>query len=72
MVYLAMDGGQVRCLRKEKGMSQRELAEASGVSKKTLANVEAGKVHTLPSTARKIGAALDVDPRSLARVASRA
>jgi hypothetical protein len=29
-------------------------------------------VHTLPSTARKIGMALDVDPRSLARVASRA
>ncbi len=72
MVYLAMDGEQVRSLREQKGMSQRRLAEASGVSKKTLANVEAGKVHTLPSTARKIGAALEVDPRSLATVASRA
>ena len=73
MVYLVMDAEQVRSLREEKGMSQRQLAEASGVSKKkTLANVEAGKVHPLPSTARKIGAALDVDPRSLARVASRA
>jgi transcriptional regulator with XRE-family HTH domain len=66
MVYLAMDGEQVRSLRKEKGMSHRELAEVSGISKKTLANVEAGKVHTRPSTA------LDVDPRSLARVARRA
>ena len=72
MVYLAMDGQQVQNLREQKGMSQRELAEVSGVSKKTLANVEAGKVHPLPSTDRKIGAALDVDPRSLARVASRA
>ncbi len=72
MVYLAMDGEQVRSLREQKGMSGRRLAEASGVSKKTLANVEAGKVHTLPSTARKIGAALEVDPRSLATVASRA
>ena len=72
MVYLVMDSEQVRNLRGEKGMSQRQLAEASGVSKKTLANVEVGKVHPLPSTARKIAAALDVDPRSLARVASRA
>jgi len=72
MVYLVMDSEQVRSLREQKGMSQRQLAEASGVSKKTLANVEAGKVRPLPSTARKIGAALEVDPRSLARVASRA
>jgi transcriptional regulator with XRE-family HTH domain len=72
MVYLVMDGEQVRSLREQKGMSQRQLAEASGVSKKTLSNVEVGKVHTLPSTARKIGVALDVDPRSLGRVAGRA
>src|SRR5829696_7483596 len=71
MVYL-VDGEQVRSLREEKGMSQRQLAEASGVSKKTLANVEVGKVHPLPSTARKIAAALEVDPRGLPRVASRA
>ena len=59
-------------LREQKGMSQRPLAEVSCVARRTLANVEAGKAHTLPSTARKIGAALDVDPRSLATVASRA
>ncbi len=72
MVYLVMDGEQVRSLREEKGMSQREFAVASGVSKKTLVNVEAGKMHRRPSTVRKIGAALGVDPRSLATVASRA
>jgi len=72
MVYLVMDSEQVRNLRREKGMSQRQLAEASGVSKKTLTNVETGKVHSLPSTARKIAAALEVDPRRLAKVASRA
>ncbi len=72
MGYLVMDGERVRSLREERGMSQRQLAEASGVSKKTLTNVEASKVRVLPSTARKIGAALEVDPRSLARVASRA
>jgi transcriptional regulator with XRE-family HTH domain len=53
-------------------MSQRKLAEASDVSKKTLANVEAGRGRALPSTTHKIGAALEVDPRSLATVASRA
>ena len=72
MVYLVMDGEQVRSLREEQGMSQRQLAEVSGVARRTLANVEAGTAHTLPSTARKIGAALDVNPRSLATVASRA
>src|SRR5829696_3518772 len=45
MVYLVMDGEQVRSLREEQGMSQRRLAEASGVSRKTLADVEAGKVN---------------------------
>jgi transcriptional regulator with XRE-family HTH domain len=72
MVYLVMYGEQVRSLREQKGISQRELAEASGVSRKTLANVAASKVRALPSTARKIGVPLDVDPRSLATVASRA
>jgi transcriptional regulator with XRE-family HTH domain len=71
MVYLVRDGEQVRSLREQKGMSQPQLAEASGVSKKTLANVEAGKVHPLPSTVRKMGTALEVDPWSLAAVASR-
>ena len=71
-MYLAMDSAQVRSLRKEKGMSQRELAEVSGVSEKTVTNVESGKVHSRVSTGRKIGAALDVDVRSLATVAARA
>ena len=72
MVYLAMDGEQIRSLREQKGMSQRELAEASGVSKKALANAELGETYAFPATARKIGAALNVNPRSLARVAPRA
>ena len=38
----------------------------------TLANAETGKTYTLPETAHKIGVYLDVDPRSLATVASRA
>jgi DNA-binding XRE family transcriptional regulator len=71
-VYVVMDSARVRTLRKEKGMSQRELAEVSGVCKRTVRNVESGKVHSRRSTARKIGAVFGVDPRSLATVAHRA
>jgi transcriptional regulator with XRE-family HTH domain len=71
MVCLAMDGERVRSLREQRGMSQRELAEASSVSKKTLANAELGKTYAFPETARKIGAALDVNPRTFARAISR-
>jgi DNA-binding XRE family transcriptional regulator len=48
-------------------MSQRKLAEASDVSKKTLANVEAGRGHALPSTAHKMGAAFALRPLRVAR-----
>ena len=72
MVLLVMDGEKVRSLRKERGWSRRQLAEAAGVSQKALENAELGKTHARPTTARKIGAALAVDPRSLARVAGRA
>jgi transcriptional regulator with XRE-family HTH domain len=74
-VYLAMDSEQVRSLREQKRMSQRQLAEASDVSKKkTLANAQTGKkAYTLPKTAhKKIGVALDVDARGLVTVAPRA
>ena len=57
MVYLEMGAEQVRSLRKQKGMSQRRLAEASGVSRKTLVNTETGRTYTFPQTARKMAAA---------------
>jgi transcriptional regulator with XRE-family HTH domain len=66
MVYLVMDGEQVRELRQKKRMSQRQLAAEANVSKKTISDVEAGKVRPQVSTVRKIAAALQVDPRSLA------
>ena len=72
MVLLVMDGERVRSLREKKGWSRRRLAAVSGVSAKTLENAELGKTHALPATARKVGAALEVDPRSLGAVARRA
>ncbi len=54
-ICLAMDGEQVSSVREQKGMSQRQLAEASDVSKKkTLANAQTGKkTYTLSETAHK-------------------
>jgi XRE family transcriptional regulator, fatty acid utilization regulator len=72
VVYVKIDGEQVRSLRKERGLSRQEFAEASGVGVSTLHNVETGKTYARPSTARKIADALGVDPRSLATVAPRA
>jgi len=67
-----MNSARVHSLRKKREMSHRELTEVSGVSKRTVTNIEAGKVYSQVSTARKIGATLEVNPRSLATVASRA
>jgi transcriptional regulator with XRE-family HTH domain len=72
MVYVVMNGEQVRSLRKERGFSREAFAKVSGVGVATLHNVETGKTYARPSTARKIADALDVDARSLATVAPRA
>ena len=40
MVYLVMGGEQVRSLRERREYPRGQLAEASGVSTKTLADVE--------------------------------
>ena len=55
-MYLVMDGEQNRNLREQKGISQRQLAEASDVSKKTLSNAQTGKMTytTLPETAHNM------------------
>jgi transcriptional regulator with XRE-family HTH domain len=70
-MHVKLSPEKVRELREEREMSHRELAEVAGVSASTLANLERGANVRL-KTARKVGAALGVDPRSLRRSASRA
>ncbi|MGR8921330.1 MAG: helix-turn-helix transcriptional regulator [Gammaproteobacteria bacterium] len=66
--YLAVLGGRVRALRARRGMSRRVLAEASGVSERYLAQLEAGKgnpsIGVLGAVAGAINVTLDdlVDP----------
>jgi DNA-binding XRE family transcriptional regulator len=58
----------LRELREERALSQQDLANAAGVSKTTIVNLEAGRGRAMPSTVRKLAAALDVDVRELVRI----
>lgn len=52
---------KLKTIRKARNMSQAELAEKSGVSRATIANIERGKqVELLVGTVSKLANALDV------------
>jgi predicted ATPase/transcriptional regulator with XRE-family HTH domain len=54
-------GSQVRALRVAAGLTQAELAEASGVSERTVSDLERGRRGSVyPATARRLAAALRV------------
>ena len=53
----------VRACRDAKGMTQQQLAEAVGVQKTHVSEIERGKRSVGKTLARKLGAALDVDYR---------
>jgi transcriptional regulator with XRE-family HTH domain len=51
----------VRRIRLEKGLSQQELADESGVGQDTISGIESGRHEPRPSTLRKLAAALEVE-----------
>ena len=52
--------------RKEKGLTQEQLAEKSGVSRPTIANIECGKQEcVMTGTLVKLASALGCKPRDL-------
>jgi transcriptional regulator with XRE-family HTH domain len=55
----------LRELRNRASLSQEELAEKSGVSRATIAELELGKRKPQPKTRRKIAQALGVEPHEL-------
>jgi len=61
MGYVVMDSEQVRELRKQKGMSRRDLAGAAGVSAETARRVELEEPVTF-RTGRAVASALGVKP----------
>jgi transcriptional regulator with XRE-family HTH domain len=60
---------QLRRLRENRGMSQRDLASASGVSQATVVRAERGE-DARHITVRKLAKALNVQPAQLMRGAS--
>ena len=60
-------GASVRRLRKQHGLSQEELAEAAGLSRRELGRIERGEVDVpRPETADRIARALGTAPSDLA------
>ncbi|GAC1487064.1 MAG: hypothetical protein NVS1B1_02590 [Candidatus Limnocylindrales bacterium] len=59
-------GRQVRALRLASGWTQADLAERSGLSERTVSDLERGlRATAYPSTARQLAAALQVGPTAL-------
>jgi len=58
-------GKMIKTLRKEKGMSLRELAKEVGVSFVNISYIENGKIETSKKILRKISEVLDYDFDSL-------
>lgn len=56
---------RLRELREHASLSQMELAERSGVSRATIADLERGKRKPHPRTRRKLAEALKVEPHEL-------
>lgn len=55
----------VKELRKEKGLSQEELAKSSGLSLRTIQRFENGETEPSGETLRRISSALDLTPKEL-------
>jgi transcriptional regulator with XRE-family HTH domain len=70
-MYVILDGERVRELREEEGMSRRDLAATAGISPTTLRRVEDNRGPVSLTSARKVGRALDVNPRVFGRAVSR-
>lgn len=60
-------GQRLKTVRKEKGMTQIELAELAGVGNKYISNIERGKVAISMETFMKLVNALQVSPNYLLR-----
>ena len=54
-------GQYLVCLREEKSISQRKLADMAGVTNSTISRIEADSVKPDPATLEKLAAALNVD-----------
>jgi XRE family aerobic/anaerobic benzoate catabolism transcriptional regulator len=66
-LYLGRLGERVRAARTDQGMTRRHLAEASGVSERYLAQLEAGRGNISVLLLRRVALAMNVPVERLAR-----
>jgi transcriptional regulator with XRE-family HTH domain len=64
--FVARIGGRIRTLRKQRGWSVQQLAEASAVSRRMLTQIELGQANPSLATVDRIARALDSDFAALA------
>jgi len=62
---LVIVGQNIRNLRKQKGWTQEELAEASNINDKEVSHIEQGKRNITIATLSKIAAALETSAQKL-------
>ncbi len=53
--------GNLRRLRQQRALSLTDLSSLSGISRATIHRIENGKQKAMPTTIRKLAAALEVD-----------
>jgi XRE family transcriptional regulator, fatty acid utilization regulator len=63
--FIAVDGKELRRLRRERALSQQDVTKFTGVAQATLSDLEGGKRGARASTLRKLAEALGVEPKDL-------
>lgn len=63
--FLQQLGKRIVALRKERGLSQQELAYRIGMEKSNLSVIENGKSNPQVLTLLKISSAMDIEPQKL-------
>ena len=63
--FTEVDGARLRRLRRERALSQRDLARMTGIAFDTISRLETGKQRAQPRTIRKLASAIGVEPKEL-------
>ena len=63
--FTKIDGERLRQLRRERALSQRDLARVTGIAHDSISQLETGKRNAQPRTIRKLAEALGVEPKEL-------
>lgn len=64
-IFITNFGVHIRQLREKKNMSQQDLANDCGMSKRQIGRIERGEINTSLGTIINIANALEVEPKTL-------